>query len=69
MAGVLRYGTLSRAYSDVNWYVANRVRHFLRRRHRVRSRGSRQFSTERVFEDRKVFKLGRQRGDTPHAFA
>jgi RNA-directed DNA polymerase len=64
-----RYGTLSRAYSDVNWYVANRVRHFLRRRHRVRSRGSRQFSTERVFEDRKVFKLGRQRGDTPHAFA
>jgi RNA-directed DNA polymerase len=63
------YGTLSSAYSDVNWYVANRVRHFLRRRHRVRSRGSRQFSTERVFEDRKVFKLGRQRGDTPHAFA
>jgi RNA-directed DNA polymerase len=65
------YGTLHRAYSDVNWYVANRVRHFLRRRHKVRSRGSRQFSTERVFEDRKVFKLGRwpQRGDTPHAFA
>ncbi len=65
------YGTLSRAYSDVNWYVANRVRHFLRRCHKVRSRGSRQFSTERVFDDRKVFKLGRwpQRGDTPHAFA
>lgn len=63
------YGTLSRAYSEVNWYVANRVRHFLRRRHKVRSRGSRQFSTERVFGDRKVFKLGRQRGDTLHAFA
>lgn len=65
------YGTLSRAYSDVNWYVANRVRHFLRRRHKVRSRGSRQFSTERVFVDRKVFRLGRrpQRGDTLHAFA
>ena len=65
------YGTLSRAYSDVNWYVANRVRHFLRRRHKVRSRGSRQFSTERVFDDRKVLKLGRrpQRGDTLHAFA
>lgn len=64
------YGTLSRTYSEVNWYVANRVRHFLRRRHKVRSRGSRQFSTECVFEDRKVFKLGRrsQRGDTPHAF-
>ncbi|MDT5054664.1 MAG: RNA-directed polymerase [Mycobacterium sp.] len=64
------YGTLSRTYSEVNWYVANRVRHFLRRRHKVRSRGSRQFSTECVFEDRKVFKLARrsQRGDTPHAF-
>jgi RNA-directed DNA polymerase len=64
------YGTLSRVYSDVNWYVANRVRHFLRRRHKVRSRGSRQFSTERVFDDRQVLRLGRwpQRGDTPHAF-
>jgi RNA-directed DNA polymerase len=65
------YGTLSRTYSEVNWYVANRVRHFLRRRHKVRSRGSRQFSTERVFDDRKVLRLGRrpQRGDTLHAFA
>jgi RNA-directed DNA polymerase len=65
------YGTLSRVYSDVNWYVANRVRHFLRRRHKVRSRGSRLFSTERVFDDRQVLKLGRrpQRGDTLHAFA
>jgi RNA-directed DNA polymerase len=65
------YGTLSQTYKDVNWYVANRVRHFLRRRHKVRSRGSRQFSTERVFNDRKVVKLGRrpQRGDTLHAYA
>lgn len=62
------YGTLSRSYADINWYVANRVRHFLRRRHKVRSRGSRQFSTEHVFEHRKVFKLGRQRGGPPHAF-
>jgi RNA-directed DNA polymerase len=65
------YGTLSRVYSDVNWYVANRVRHFLRRRHKVRSRGSRPYSTEQVFGDRQVLKLkGRsQRGDTLHAFA
>jgi RNA-directed DNA polymerase len=68
--GYFGYGTLKRAYSAVDWYVANRVRHFLRRRHKVRSRGSRQFSTERVFDDRGVLKLGRrpQRGDTPHAF-
>ena len=65
------YGTLSEVYSDANWYVANRVRHFLRRRHKVRSRGSRQFSTEHIFEDRKVYKLHRrpQRADTPHALA
>lgn len=62
------YGTLSRSYEDVNWYVANRVRHFLRRRHKVRSRGSRQFSTGNVFEDRKVLKLGRQRGGPLHVF-
>ncbi|MGJ5235957.1 group II intron reverse transcriptase/maturase [Bradyrhizobium oligotrophicum] len=61
------YGTLSRSYGDVNWYVANRVRHFLRRRHKVRSRGSRLFSTGNVFEDRKVLKLGRQRGGPLHA--
>ncbi len=65
------YGTLSQAYSEANWYVASRVRHFLRRRHKVRSRGSRQFSTERVFDDRGVLKLGRRpkRADTLHAFA
>jgi len=69
--GYFGYGTLSEAYSEVNWYVANRVRHFLRRRHKVRSRGSRPFSTERVFGDRGVLKLSRrpQRGDTPHALA
>src|SRR6266702_2455966 len=65
------YGTLSQVYSDVNWYVANRVRHFLRRRHKVRSRGARLFATERGFDDRQVLKLGRrpQRGGTLHAFA
>ena len=39
-----------------------------RRRHKVRSRGSRQFSTGNIFEDRKVLKLGRQRGGPLHAF-
>ena len=69
--GYFGYGTLKRTYSEVDWYVANRVRHFLRRRHKVCSRGSLQFSTEHVFGDRGVLKLGRlrQRGDTPHAFA
>ena len=67
------YGTLKQVYSELAGHVANRIRHFLRRRHKVRSRGSRQFSTENVFEDRKVFKLGRARPrrgvTTLHAFA
>ena len=51
--------------------LGEEVRHFLRRRHKVRSRGTRQFSTERIYDDRKVLKLGRapKRAGTPHAFA
>jgi RNA-directed DNA polymerase len=69
--GYFDYGTLAEVYSEVNWYVANRVRGFLRRRHKVRSRGSRQFSTERVFDDRKVLRLARapKRADALHALA
>ena len=65
------YGTLSRAYGEVNWYVADRTRHFLRRRHKVHTRGTRQFSTEFVFVDSKVHELRRKpsRAATPHAFA
>ena len=69
--GYFGYGTLGDAYDEVNWYVADRVRHFLRRRHKVRSRGTRQFSAESVFDDLGVLKLSRKpkRADTPHACA
>ena len=68
--GYFGYGTLSAAYDEVNWYVAQRVRHFLRRRHKVRSRGTRQFSTENVFGDLGVLKLIRKPSTyTPYAFA
>lgn len=68
--GYFSYGTLGEAYGEVNWYVADRVRYFLRRRHKVRSRGSRQFSTEHIHGDRKVLELRRpQRADAPHAVA
>ena len=32
------YGAAAVVHHEVDWYVANRVRHFLRRRHKVRSR-------------------------------
>jgi RNA-directed DNA polymerase len=66
------YGTVARAYVEVDWYVADRVRHFLRRRHKVRSRGTRDFPTEHVFGERGVVKLYRKvspRAGASHAVA
>lgn len=45
-----RYGSVARAYSNINRYVPDRVRHFLRRRRKTSgSRGTRQFSNENIF--------------------
>jgi len=44
-----RYGSRQLAYRAVDGYVAERTRHFLRRRHKVLSRGTRRFSAQRVF--------------------
>lgn len=43
------YGTLSRTRRTVDKRVYDRVRHFLRRRHKVGGRGKRQFPSDRVF--------------------
>ena len=44
------YGSLSKAYREVNAYVYERVRYFLRRRHQANgSRGTRQFSAQVVY--------------------
>jgi RNA-directed DNA polymerase len=53
------YGTRLMAYRAVDHYVSERVRHFLRRRHKVPSRGTRRFPAELVFGDRGVFHLRR----------
>jgi RNA-directed DNA polymerase len=42
-------GTTSRAYRAVDEYVYDRVRNFLRRRRKVSSQGTLQFSSERVY--------------------
>ena len=45
-----RYGTVAKAYQGVNLYVYDRVRHFLRRRHKApSSKGSAQFPITVVF--------------------
>jgi RNA-directed DNA polymerase len=42
------YGTRSPAYRAVDHYVTNSVRHFLRRRHKLSSRGTRRYSAAAI---------------------
>ena len=53
------HGTRLMAYRAVDDYVAERTRHFLRRRHKVRTRGTRRFSADSVFGELGVFRLRR----------
>jgi RNA-directed DNA polymerase len=53
------YGTRTTAYRAVDNYVYHGVRQFLRRRHKVPSRGTRRFSTEVVFGELGVLRLRR----------
>jgi RNA-directed DNA polymerase len=62
------YGTRLMAYRAVDHYVYERVRHFLRRRHKVPSRGTERFPAERVFGELGVFQLRRfHLGSPAHA--
>jgi RNA-directed DNA polymerase len=51
------YGTRTAAYRAVDNYVYNSVRHFLRRRHKVQSRGTTRFSDEVGFGELGVLRL------------
>ena len=50
-------GSKGRAYKAVDEYVYDRVRNFLRRRHKVSSQGTRQFPMKRIFGELGVFRL------------
>ena len=52
-----RSGSRAKAYRAVDQYVYDAVRHFLKRRHKVTSQGTRQFPEERVFGDLGVIRL------------
>jgi RNA-directed DNA polymerase len=53
------YGTRTQAYRAVDNYVYERARHFLRRRHKVQSRGTNRFTDEVVFGEMGVLRLRR----------
>jgi len=46
-----------KAYEVLDEHVEERVRHFLRRRHKVQSQGTHQFSMKRIFGEPGVFRL------------
>jgi RNA-directed DNA polymerase len=48
-ANYFSYGTISKTRRGVDFYVQDRVRHFLRRRMKIDGRGTAKFSEERVF--------------------
>jgi RNA-directed DNA polymerase len=50
-------GAKAKAYRAVDQHVYDKVRHFLRRRHKVSSHGTRQFPEERVFGPLGVIRL------------
>ena len=56
------YGTRNRAYKAVDHHVCGRVRHFLRRRHKVPSRGTEQFPSDLIFGGLGVLAMDYRRG-------
>jgi RNA-directed DNA polymerase len=46
-----RYGTVSKTYRQIDRYVADRLRAFLVRRHKVRNHGTRRFSNQRLYDE------------------
>ena len=50
-------GSPTKAFEVIDEHVEERVRHFLRRRHKVLSQGTRQFPMRRIFGELGVFRL------------
>ena len=50
-------GSPTNAYEVLDEHVEERVRHFLKRRHKVSSQGTQQFSMQRIFGVLGVFRL------------
>ena len=53
------YGTHRAAFRGIDYYVYERVRDFLARRHKVKGRGTRRFSYNVVYGEREVLRLER----------
>lgn len=63
--GYFHYGSKRKSYRAVNAHVLKTVRNFLQRRHKVSSRGTRQFSHTMIFTDLNVCQIGGARKGSP----
>lgn len=55
-----QHGSTRKSYRAINAHVRTTVRNFLQRRHKVSSRGTRQFSHTRIFAELGVHEMGRR---------
>ena len=51
------FGSPTKAYEVLDEHVEERVRHFLRRRHKVSTQGAREFSRQRIYGELGVLRL------------
>ena len=51
------FGSPTKAYEVLDEHVEERVRHFLRRRHKVSTQGTREFSRQRIYGELGVLRL------------
>jgi RNA-directed DNA polymerase len=56
-AAYFGYGSLAKAYRDVDHYVVDHVRGFLARRHKMQNRGARRFSRSAIHGELEVVSL------------
>src|SRR6266849_4189060 len=58
-SGYFSYGTHRSVFRGIDYYVYERVRDFLARRHKMHGRGTRRFSYNVVYGERGVLRLER----------
>ena len=64
-SGYFSYGTHRSVFRGIDYYVYERVRDFLARRHKVAGRGTHRFSCEVVYGERGLLRLERLPLTTP----
>jgi RNA-directed DNA polymerase len=68
-SGYFCYGTRAKAHRAIDHHLVERLQHFLRRRHKLSTRGAKRFSYDRVFGNLGIVQLRRARAQGPSPWA